>query len=150
MARYVLIFAGALVAITAASLIVGIATSWNPTGFINVIQLLFASVLTGMIFVQKNSRLPTAHERRLLTWCSFGIALVFPLIVVGGFLSYLAYRFGLADLRQGLSEQIPSLPFLGWVFVVVLTLAVVYGTLWVGYGFFTNRFGQKVLAARGF
>jgi hypothetical protein len=142
--RYVAIFTAALTAAIAAVLLVVAFTDYEPNGSIGLLEMLFAASLTGMLFVRNNERIPTVAERRKLIWMSFAASLLVVLIPTGGFLGYLAFRFGVGDVMQGISETIPRLPLFVWAIIVLITLGLTYVSLHLGYGFITTRFGKQL------
>src|SRR5262245_26910362 len=102
--RYVWIFTGALVAAFLVVLTLTLLTTYQPGGFIGLLEMIFAAAVTGALFVQNNKRIPTPAERSKLIWWSFAASLLVVLIPLGGFLVYAAFIYGLADVRQGISE----------------------------------------------
>src|SRR5262245_50833658 len=146
--RYVGIFSAALMSVIAATLLVVVFAEYEANGSIGLIQTLFAASLTGALFVRRNRRIPTPSERRKLVWMSLIASLLIAVVSMGGFLGYLAASFGLDDLRQGISEAVPALPLFVWGMVIVVTLAVTYVTLHLGYGFMTTQFGKQLLKDR--
>lgn len=147
--RYVAIFTGAFVAAIVAVLLVVALTNYEPHGSIGLVEMLFASFFTGMLFVKHNKRVSTVTERRRLVWLSFVASLLVVAVPIGGFLLYLGISFGLDDLMQGVSETMPKLPVFVWAIIVVVTLGLTYASLYFGYGYFTTRFGNHFLKKDG-
>jgi len=142
--RYVALFAAVLVATASVALLVVYLTGWEPNGSVGFVEMLFASSLTGAVFVQRKKRIPTHEERRRLIWLSLAASFAMALTPIAGFLVYCAIRFGIDDLMQGISETLPLLPLFVWAIIVAVTVALTYASLYLGYVTITSRLGKQM------
>lgn len=130
--KYLLIFAGANLAMMVIAAVVLTLLDMDGNAGVNMGILIGSAMAAGHYFIKDHQRLPTAAEKRWLVFMSFLasvlVSLLFVLVVV------LLEPNGFAVIMMTLQEQ--ALVFL----VVMLVVSVVYLlVLWLGYGFMLER-----------
>ncbi|GHT87062.1 hypothetical protein AGMMS49960_02420 [Betaproteobacteria bacterium] len=137
MGKYTLIFA---VAYAVAIIIAAVTTELlNLNALTNIVTLMAASFFVSARFVSDNQRVPTKQEKRVLVWSSLAAALV-----VSGVLT-LAYLL-LFSHGGELILAIKSVPFLFWVFGLVIASGISLLILYMSYSWFAGICAKKYTA----
>jgi hypothetical protein len=135
--RYILIFS----AILAASIAVTVALIMLFDADIGLgvtnAQTIFAASSTALIFIRKNKRQTTKEERNKLIWLSLAAVLLVSGISVAVLVVVMYFDGGL-DLISEVIKQIPSVPVIMWLIILVVAAGVQLLMLHLSYRFIAN------------
>lgn len=143
--KYVGIFTVTFIAMIVVAVSIFSFIDYDPGGSAGIIEVFVSAVVTVFAFARGHNRLPTKEERQKLVWLSFFASLLVVLIPIAGFLAYLGFTYGLADLLQGLDEFLPKLSALVWLLIAVATIVLSYFTVHWGYWIAATRIGKGFL-----
>lgn len=134
--KYLAIFTLTFIATIVLAISSAYLIEYEPGAGIGVIETFVATLVTTIVFVRDNKRLPTDEERQKLVWQSFFASLFVVLTPIIGFLAYLGFSFGLADLIQGLGEFLPQ--FAAWIWILIAIFAIGFSYLAVHWGYWLS------------